>query len=368
LLLAVAATAKPVLVNEFEAPNPDWKKSIKGKGTVEIVPGGVNGNCLRIESREKALAYYTTMLPLAEVKGKRLVVRAKVKLDNVVRGDRVYAEAKLHALIRYQDKKRPPRNVATRFRGTADWHDELMIVEVPGDAASVQIDLGIQNGDGVVWYDDLTVDDGVKNQICVNLRNITNTCREDISPKPGYGGFIDAGDLDLRDFPAGDWKFDDLDFYLMTAAEQYGRSCVVLAGAERPNLPRQTLAVAPVKAKAKTLYLLHTAAWADPKSKRPCLLVEVTYADEKTHTITVREGVDVGCFTAPTDCPNWHVVWTRQRGDTKLGVGLSQWTLPWPDVPISYLRFRTPGDAAVPVVLAVSLEPTKKPTAADQAE
>ena len=237
LMAGGLAVGKPVLVDDFESQAPGWTKNVKGKGTVEIVPGGVKGNCLRIESREKALAYYTTMLPLAEVKGKRLVIRAKVKLENVVRGDRIYAEAKLHALIRYRDKKRAPRNIATRFRGTADWHDQLMIVEVPDDAASVQLDLGIQNGDGVVWYDDLKVDDGVKNQICVNLRNITNTCREDISPKSGYGGFIDAGELDLRDFPAGDWKFDDTDFYLMTDTEQFGRSCVVLGEPNGQDCP-----------------------------------------------------------------------------------------------------------------------------------
>jgi hypothetical protein len=367
LLVANLVSATPILTNDFESLGDGWKKNINGKGTVEIVPEGVAGNCLRIETREKALAYLTTMLPLEQIKGKRITVRAKVKMDNVVRGDQVFAEAKLHALIRYEDK-RPPRNIATRFRGTADWHGQLMVVEVPDDAISVQLDLGIQNGDGVVWYDNLVVDDGVKNQISVDLENVTNTCRTDISPERGYGGFLDAGDKDLRDFPTGDCTFEDIGFYLLGDGEQYGRSCVVLAGKERPEFPRETLAVAPVKAKAKTLCLLHTASWTKLDSKRPCLLVELTYADGKTHTITVREGVDVGDFTAPADCANWKVAWSGERAGSKLGVGLSQWPLPYPDVPIAHLRFRSPGDGAVPVVLAVSLEPLKKPSAKNNAE
>ena len=362
LLLAHASSGAPILVEGFEALAPGWKKGVGGKGSVTIVPGEVKGNCLRIEARGKLTSYYTTMLPLAAVKGKRVIVRAKVKLDNVVRGDKVYCEAKLHALIRFQDKKQAPRNVATRFRGTADWHDQIMIVEVPDDAVSVQLDLGIQSGDGVVYYDSLVVDDGVKDQICVNLENVTNTCRQDISQKRGYGGFLDAGDMDLRAFPGGDVKFGGVDFYVMADSEAYGRSCIVLAGGERPELPARTLAVAPVKAKAKGLFLLHTAVWSDPASKRACLFVDVTYGDGRTHTITVREGVDVGRFDVPADAPNWQLGWTGKRGQGKLGVGVSQWPLPHPDAQIAHLRFRSPGDAAVPVVLAVSLDPVKKPS------
>jgi len=368
LLLAHASSAAPILVAGFEALAPGWKKGVSGKGTVTIVPGGVKGNCLRIEARDKVTSYYTTMLPLAKVKGKRVIVRAKVKLDNVVRGDKVYCEAKLHALIRFQNKKRAPRNVATRFRGTVDWHDQIMIVEVPDDAASVQLDLGIQSGDGVVYYDNLIVDDGVKDQICVNLENLTNTCRQDFSPKPGYGGFLDAGNLDLHTFSGGDVRFGGVDFYVMADSEAYGRSCIVLAGAERPGLPARTPAVAPVKAKAKGLFLLHTAAWSDLGSKRVCLFVDVTYGDGRTHTITVREGIDVGRFGAPATCPNWQLAWTGKWSRGKLGIGVSQWPLPHPDAQIAHLQFRSPGDAAVPVVLAVSLDPLGKPSTKKRAE
>ncbi len=352
MLLAGAAWASPLLVDDFESLAPNWRQNVKGEGSVTLDPAGFKGQCLRIEAREKALVYYSTTLPIEQVRGKRLIVRAKVKLDNVVRGDREFAEAKLHGLARLPDK--PPRNFATRFRGTADWHDEMLVIEVPEDAISLDIDLGIQNGDGVVWYDNLTIDDGTREQLCVNLKNLTNACRSGAE-----GGFLGSGEVDLRDFPGGDAKYNGVDFMVPTDLENYGRTCLVLAGAERPDLPTETLAVAPVKGKATKLYLLHTAGWADLANKRPCLWIDVVYEDGQTTTLTVQEGVDVGRIDVPTACPNWQPVWEAKHGDGKLGVGVSEWPLPRPEEPIAHIRFRSPGNGAVSAVLALSLEPVK---------
>ena len=356
LLAALGAMAAPLVQDNFETLRPCWTKNVRGKATVDVAPGGVEGSCLRIEARDKAFAYCTTKLDPVPLRGKRITVRAMVKLENVVRGDKEFCEAKLHALVRFADKGRPPRNVATRFRGTADWHQQTMVVEIPEDATSLQIDLGIQDGDGIVCYDNLVIDDGVRRQICVDLRNIANTSTNDISEKRGHGGFLDAGDRDLRGFPTGDLTFADVDFYLMSNSDAHGRTCVVLAGAERPERPAATLAVAPVNARARRLFLLHAAAWADAASGRPCLFVDLTYADGRTHTIVVREGTDVGPFEEPADCPNWRLAWTGEATGARLGVGVSQWPLPWPEAPLRHLRLRSPGDAAVPVVLAVSLD------------
>jgi len=360
-LLLGRAGATPLLVDDFESLAPAWRQTVKGTGSITLDPAGVQGHCLRIEAREKALVYYSTTLPVEQVRGKRVVVRAKVKLDNVVRGDQVFAEAKLHGLVRLPDKK--VQNFATRFQGTADWHDEMLIITVPQDAESVDLDLGIQNGDGVVWYDNLTVDDGTREQLCINLKNLTNACRAGTE-----GGFLGAGDVDLRNFPGGDARYNGVDFMIPTDQENYGRTCVVLAGAERPEFPTETLAVAPVKAKAKRLFLLHTAGWTDLASQRPCLWIDVVYADGQTATLTVREGVDVGRIDAPSACPNWQPVWVAKHGEGQLGVGLSAWPLPRPEEPIDCIRFRSPGNGAVPAVLALSLDPVKDPPAAKSAE
>jgi len=171
LLAAAIVCAEPVLTESFEQQGK-WRKSLRGKGTVELVPGGVEGKCLKVTSADQALAYWSIDLDPTRVRGKRLIIRAKVKLDNVVIGPQTYSTAKLHVGAIVNKKT---RNFAQRFVGTRDWHHQVLIAAIPEDADRVVLDLGIQNGTGTAWFDDLSVDDGVKQHHVVSLRPAANT-------------------------------------------------------------------------------------------------------------------------------------------------------------------------------------------------
>jgi len=244
---------------------------------------------------------------------------------------------------------------AQRFVGTMDWHDQVLVAPVPEHAERVVLDLGIQNGNGTAWFDDLVVDDGVKEHVPLNLKPAANA---------GFGGqmldggrFLDAGGPDLRAIPVADLKLAGIDFYVMHGQENYGRTCIALRGAKRPDLPARTETVIPVAQKGSRLFFLQAAAGLDASRKAPCLVYEVHYEDGTSAKIPMREGTDIGAFDKPKDLPNWKVAWTAKHGDATIGLGVTTWRNPKPGVPIAFIRLTTPGTGAVPIVVAVSLDP-----------
>ena len=351
VLAASAAFAEPILTEDFEQQGK-WQKQLKGKGSLELVEGGVEGKCLKVVSEDKALAYYSIELDPKQVAGKRLIIRARVKLDNVVVGPDVYSTAKLHVGIRVGKQV---VNRAQRFVGTRDWHDQVLVAPIPEGATRVGLDLGIQNGTGTAWFDSLVVDDGVKEHVPLNLKPVANASTSGTVLLKG--GAMVPTTLDLRGLPAADVKLAGTDFYVMTEQENFGRTWIALAGAAQPKLPRRFETVVPVGSKGSRLFFLLAAAGLDPSRKAPCLVAEVHYEDGKAVDVPMREGVDVGAFAAPEALANWKIAWTARRGDATIGLGVTTWTNPRPASSIRCIRLRSPGTGAVPIVVAISLDP-----------
>ncbi|NOY79413.1 MAG: hypothetical protein GXP31_00260 [Kiritimatiellaeota bacterium] len=356
LFLPCPVRATQMLSENFESRGA-WQEHVRGKGSISLVPGGVHGKCLKTVSEAQALVYYSLKLDPEKVRGKSILIRCKVRIRDVVRGPKVYSTAKIHVGIRTADRR--TLNFATRFTGTADWSDKFLAVDVPEDAQEVVLDLGIQNGTGTAWYDDLTVDDGVREQAVLDIASVANSNFHDETPGDGFG-FLDAGPPDLSALPLGYVRFRNVDFYIRTPARNFGRTCVVLAGRKRPQLPKRIETVIPVKMAVKRLFFLQAAAWSDPTRQRPCLQYTLRFADGRTVDIPMREGIEIGSLWAPKDLPGWKLAWETAVDGRKVGVGIAEWQNPRPDVPISWIRLSSPGDAAVPVVLAISADPAKK--------
>jgi len=350
--LGPALYGRVILTEDFEHPS-GWKRIIRGDGTIRLVDDGVRGRCLEVVSRKNALVYFSRPLPPEQVRGKKVLIRCKVRLKDVVRGPRSYSTAKIH--LRWQADGRT-FNAATRFVGTSDWHDEMLAVDLPPDAEKIVLDLGIQNGTGTAWYDELTVDDGVYPQRFVDLAPVAN-CNF-IDEEAGDGiGFLDAG-FDLRALPAGGvLLLGGVPFRILSPARNFGRTCVVLRGAKRPDLPDHIETIAPVKSKVARLHFLLAAAWCDVSSRRLCLVCTVHYDDGSEVTIPFREGLNIGPLEQPQNLTEWKVAWQEKSGAVEVGLGRTTWTNPHPEKPVSWLRFSTPGNGAVPVIVAISLDP-----------
>ncbi|NOZ19585.1 MAG: hypothetical protein GXP25_00690 [Planctomycetes bacterium] len=340
-ILAGSAWADTVIKENFEEQGK-WQKSIRGKGTVELVEGGVEGKCLKVSTSKNALVYYSIPLDVERVRGKRLIVRAKVKLDNVTQGEKSYATAKLHIGTKAGKQH---KNYAQRFIGTRDWHDQILIAEIAQDVDRVVLDLGIQNGNGTAWFDNLVVDDGVKEHEIISIASVANTNHRQVG---------------LDDIPIADLRLAGADFYVLPINARFGRTCAVLRGKDRPDLPARIETVIPVDKKGSRLFFLQAAMGCDAARQDPCLIYTIHYEDGKSVEAPMREGVDIGSLEDPKDLPNWKVAWTSKRDGKTIGLGVTTWNNPHPDVPIKFIRLSTPGTGAVPIVVAISLDPKRK--------
>jgi len=366
LLTACCGFCDVLLTEDFEAQGA-WRRRVDGTCTIELVPGGHDGKCVKIHCPQKGTAYYTIDLGPELIRGRRLKVRAMVRTQDVAQGEQVYSTAKFHVGGRSAGKA---FNRAKWFTGTHNWREETFLAPIPDDIEKPVFDLAIQGTTGTVWFDSLVIDDGLQACIALDLKAVANTSLSDGVADDGAGGFLDTGSKNLRDVPRGDVTLGGADFRILPSGQNHGATCVVLRGAERPTLPdtpvpakspgnaKPTPAIVPVKFKGKGLLFLQAAGWVDAKRSEPCLVYEVTYADGQTVDVPVMEGRDIGAFDAPADLPNWRVVWTMERPGGTVGIGVMRWSNPRPDVTMESVALRTPGAGAVPVVLGISLDRT----------
>ncbi len=350
-----SASAETILQENFEQQGK-WKKVIRGKGHIELVQGGVSGKCVKITSQDKALAYYVLPLDVKRIRGKRVIVRAKVKLDNVVQGDRSYAMAKIKIMY-YEGKKGVNR--AYNFAGSQDWHDRTLLAEVSEAATRAELQLGIQYGTGTVYFDNLIVDDGVMSQTAVSLAPAANASYNGAVMDLSTGAVV-RSPIDIRGLPTAFLQAGSVAFSPLPAGRNFGRTCIMLRGKSYPRLPVSVPSVIAVAEKAKRLYFLQAAAGVDASRKDPCLVYEVHYDDGQAVNVEMREGIDIGDVGQPKELANWKVGWTIKRGERVVALGVSEWTNPRPQAEIAYIRVSTPGAGAAPVLAAISLEPTTK--------
>ncbi len=367
VLLGMAALgsvrADELVREEFEAQG-QWTTRVAGKGSVELVAGGVSGKCLKITCADGGTAYYTLKLDPERISGQRLLVRAMIRTQDVVPGSQPYCTAKFH----FGGKEgRTYFNRAKWFTGTSDWHEETFVAPMPDKLTDPVFDLAVQEASGTLFVDDLVIDDGLKAHMPLNLKPWANTNFSDGVAGDGRGGFLDTGRLDLRDLPERDVEFGGVAFYVLAAGENHGATCLALRGLERPAFPLAPPAVqtnkgqpaasvlVPVGHRGKAVAFLQAAGWADPARTAPCLVYTVDYADGESVQIPMREGHDIGRFDAPRDLPNWKVAWTANRAGTTVGLGITRWQNPRPTVTIASIGVRTPGQGAVPVVAAITL-------------
>jgi len=354
--MVVPALAGVIFSDDFETLGPRWKKNIRGQGSIEIVPGGVKGKCLRVTS-QGAMVYLTTELDAAQYAGTTIEIVGMVKLDNVKQGRQVYSTAKFH-LAQWVRGETGPRHAAARWTGTFDWTEKKLSVPIDEKATKIVIDLGLQNATGTAYFDNLVVRDAYGIGRPVSLAMVANTSRSDGVAGDGRGGFLDTGMDDLFELPGGNLETDEVTFYVPERGDNGGRTCAILKGRQRPNFPT-AVGPMPVGKKVASLYFLLAAAWVQPGGTEPCLTCRVIYQDGQEAEIVMMAGRDVGDYHDPQDLPNWKVVWQARNGAGKrVGVGMAKWTNPRPQVPVRELRLESAG-RAVPIVLAITYVPPK---------
>ena len=188
--------------------------------------------------------------------------------------------------------------------------------------------------------------------VAVDLRPYATTGFADEIDGDRQGGWTDQGRNDMRMLPAGRREFAGVPLQIIDPAHNGGRSCIVLAGADRDYFPDKIEGIA-VGEKFRLLFFLHALAWGSGKAAGH---YRINYADQTSETIILRDGVNIGDWWAPRHLPEALLAYVAENPTGhEVGLWLFAWENPKPEVPIASIDFVSYGES-VPILVAVSGE------------
>ncbi len=160
---------------------------------------------------------------------------------------------------------------------------------------------------------------------CLNMTTQANMGFKDDVPADRKGGWTDQGaENDLHMMKPGDYNFGGVKFSIIDPAKNNGKSCIVLAGAERDYFPAELTVQA--SGKYKYLYLLNALAWA-PKEVEPIGNIIIRYKDGSAKDITVKGREEVGNWWEATSAPKGSVVWTGENRSNFVGLYMTKYQI-----------------------------------------
>jgi hypothetical protein len=159
----------------------------------------------------------------------------------------------------------------------------------------------------------------------------------------------------LKDLPRGLQEFGDVAFDI--------RGIVQLSGRQAENelevqFPEAVSGIA-VEQKADRLHFLHACGWPSPSGTRIGSYV-VHYANGESRTIPIAYNVDVTDWWLNEDIGEVNVVWKGKNHSAPdgppLGLCMTTWTNPLPEVKITSLDYHSDMQNSAPFLIAVTVE------------
>jgi beta-galactosidase len=199
----------------------------------------------------------------------------------------------------------------------------------------------------------------------VDLRAAVNRSFSDEEDGDGAGGWTDQGSNDFRMMPLGDKTFVGVPFTIIDPASNDDKSCIVLAGSDRPNFPLAAKGI-PLQGSFSRLFFLHTAAWgAADKVGR----YRMHYADGSIAELPLRGNHNIGDWWNNAPLPQAIIGLSEKNpSGQRVCLYVSEWINPRPTLPLLALDFLSPlysdehdidylpGRTGVPVLVAVTAE------------
>ncbi len=119
----------------------------KGESAVKITAA---------DATKPAMALFP--VPIDKVRGKTIILSAKVKGENISKPDKPYLGIKMMLVITGADGKINYPDTA-RITGSFDWRELKTMATIPPDAKSVMIQIGLQNSTGSIYFSDLELEE-----------------------------------------------------------------------------------------------------------------------------------------------------------------------------------------------------------------
>lgn len=188
----------------------------------------------------------------------------------------------------------------------------------------------------------------------LDLSGAANTAFADSVADDRRGGWTDQGaECDLSMLSPGIRDLKGTQFQILDPAANGGKSCIVLAGRNRPYFARSAAAPQPHPVCGNFLYLLHAVAWPPSSANAVIGTVELIYRDRTSRRILVTSA-DVGDWRNPAARPNGDIVWSSESRGVPIGLYRSRFPIDPGD--IVEIRFES-AQASVWGIIAASVSP-----------
>jgi hypothetical protein len=177
-------------------------------------------------------------------------------------------------------------------------------------------------------------------------------------------GWIDLGTrFDLDPLESGLQRMGGVPFAIADEAKTGGNSVIMLRTGERyKEMPVET-GIIPVGKKARSLFFLHTTAWASDKKGTTAWEYEIRYEGHSklipgsnfapfTAVVPVQQEVDVADWLSRPLIP---AAWTFKHTEGDMNLYMQRWDNPRPDTPIESIVIRSKLQAEAPLILGITL-------------
>lgn len=202
--------------------------------------------------------------------------------------------------------------------------------------------------------------------VSIDLSRAANRSFSDEIDNDGRGGWTDQGRNDFRMMPLGDVQAAGVRFRIIDPERNHGKACVILRGGQRKNFPDRATGI-PVHRKFGRIFFLHASAWG--VKGQEVGRYRIHYVDGRSIDHILIEGRNIGDWWNCVNLPDARIGIARNAdANRSIGLCVTAWNNPRPDVEIKSLDFLTagaaatdkvdyiPADAGVPILVAATGE------------
>ncbi|MBN1554330.1 MAG: beta galactosidase jelly roll domain-containing protein [Phycisphaerae bacterium] len=195
-----------------------------------------------------------------------------------------------------------------------------------------------------------------KDVFFVNLRKHANRAFADEQAGDGKGGWDDNGSRgDMRNLPVGERQLGRVVYDIIDPKTNNNKSCIVLAGTERPNFDKQVTGI-PVGKKAKRLFFLQAGCYTTNNGQR-IGQYRVRYKDGEVLEVPLVAGENIADWSPYGGVPTKAIaVWKGDSGSFPASLYQFTWENPRPDVEISDIDMASAMRRGMPALVAITGE------------
>ena len=147
-----AADVRAILDADFN--KPDALSKWRGGGGKLVA--GPNGTCLLLEaSKENSYSKCTIDLPVDQIAGKLITIRATVKAADVSKPPKPWNGIKVMLVTKVGSDTAYPQIPLPQ--GTFNWVKVQRSIRLPADISTATLQLGLEQVSGKVWFDDIRI-------------------------------------------------------------------------------------------------------------------------------------------------------------------------------------------------------------------